>query len=268
MNIIQTLAKAHNWNLPTVCPVCNSKLTLNDNHCKLSCTNDFCRSRYSGRINKWTSKLDIKEFGLRTIDALIEAEIIDTISSLYTMDLKAIAELEGFGKRSAEKMKKQLDAHLEMTLAEFVAGYNIEGCGEKMITKIIETIINDIRIDIQYVSKLISSPVVSTFWTIICAPIQLIMIIHVYTVNIISGIFITTIDSALTHMSYNFLFALSNLLISKSSLTKALTTLIPVTFSCTEAFRASYLEKSSLKYFIAARIKNDTHTARNTTATM
>lgn len=139
MNIIQTLAKAHNWNLPTVCPVCNSELTLNDNHCKLSCTNDFCRSRYSGRINKWTSKLDIKEFGLRTIDALIEAEIIDTISSLYTMDLKAIAELEGFGKRSAEKMKKQLDAHLEMTLAEFVAGYNIEGCGEKMITKIIET---------------------------------------------------------------------------------------------------------------------------------
>lgn len=139
MNIIQTLAKAHNWNLPTVCPVCNSELTLNDNHCKLSCTNEFCRSRYSGRINKWTSHLDIKEFGLRTIDALIEAEIIDTISSLYTMNLNAIAELEGFGKRSAEKMKKQLDAHLEMTLAEFVAGYNIDGVGEKMISKIIET---------------------------------------------------------------------------------------------------------------------------------
>lgn len=139
MNIIKTLAAAHNWNLPTACPVCGSALSLNDNHCKLSCTNDFCRSRYAGRINKWTSKMDIKEFGLKTIDALIEADIIDTISSLYTMDLKAIAELEGFGKRSAEKMKKQLDSHLEMTLAEFVAGYNIEGCGEKLIAKVIET---------------------------------------------------------------------------------------------------------------------------------
>lgn len=139
MNIINTLAKVHNWNLPTVCPVCGGNLTLNTNHCKLSCENDFCKSRFSGRINKWTCLLDIKEFGLKTIDTLIENNIVDTISSLYTMDLNAIASIEGFGKRSAEKMKKQLDAHKNMTLAQFVAGYNIEGCGEKILENICNT---------------------------------------------------------------------------------------------------------------------------------
>lgn len=138
MNIIATLSKIHNWNLPTVCPVCSSALALNDNHCKLSCTNDFCQSKFAGRINKWTNVMEIKEFGLNTINTLIENNVISTISSLYEMDLNKIAQIEGFGKRSAEKMKKQLDLHKEMTLAKFIAGYNIEGCGEKIIENILK----------------------------------------------------------------------------------------------------------------------------------
>ena len=54
------------------------------------------------------------------------------------MDLNKIAKIEGMGKRSAEKMKKELDAHKEMTLAKFIAGYNIEGVGEKVIENIIK----------------------------------------------------------------------------------------------------------------------------------
>ena len=138
MNIIQTLAKTHKWNLPTVCPVCGGELTLSDNHCQLKCSNDFCKSKTSGRINKWTNTLDIKEFGLNTIETLIDNGVIDSISSLYKMNLNKIASIEGMGMRSAEKMKKELDAHKEMTLAKFVAGYNIEGVGEKVIENIIK----------------------------------------------------------------------------------------------------------------------------------
>lgn len=138
MNAIKTLAKLHNWNIPTVCPICGSELELSENHCQLRCTNDFCQSKAAGRINKWTDTLDIKEFGLRTINLLIENKVIDSISSLYSMDLNKIAAIEGIGKRSAEKMKKELDAHKTMTLAQFVAGYNIGGVGEKVIENIIK----------------------------------------------------------------------------------------------------------------------------------
>lgn len=139
MNIIQTLAKSHKWNLPTVCPVCGGELTLSDNHCQLKCSNDFCKSKTSGRINKWTNTLDIKEFGLNTIETLIDNGVIDSISSLYKMNLNKIASIEGMGMRSAEKMKKELDAHKEMSLAKFIAGYNIEGVGEKVIENIISS---------------------------------------------------------------------------------------------------------------------------------
>lgn len=138
MNAIQTLAKLHNWNVPTVCPICGGELELSENHCQLKCVNDFCQSKTAGRINKWTGTLDVKEFGLRTINLLIDNGVVDSISSLYTMDLNKIAKIEGMGKRSAEKMKKELDAHKEITLAKFIAGYNIEGVGEKVIENIIK----------------------------------------------------------------------------------------------------------------------------------
>lgn len=138
MNIIQTLATSHKWNLPTVCPVCGGELTLSDNHCQLRCVNEFCKSKFSGRIGKWTNTIGAKEFGLTTIETLIDNGVIDTISSLYTMDLDKIASISGLGKRSAMKMKKELDTHKEMSLAKFIAGYNIEGVGEKVIDNIIK----------------------------------------------------------------------------------------------------------------------------------
>ena len=138
MTNIQTLANAHKWNLPTVCPVCGGELVLSDNHCQLKCSNEFCKSKMSGRIAKWTGTIGAKEFGLKTIEVLIDNGVIDSISSLYSMDLDKIATIERMGKRSAAKMKKELDSHKEMTLAKFVAGYNIDGVGETVIDNIIK----------------------------------------------------------------------------------------------------------------------------------
>lgn len=138
MTNIQTLANAHKWNLPTVCPVCGGELVLSDNHCQLKCSNEFCKSKMSGRIAKWTNTIGAKEFGLKTIEVLIDNGVIDSISSLYSMNLDKIASIERMGKRSAAKMQKELDSHKEMTLAQFVAGYNIDGVGETVIDNIIK----------------------------------------------------------------------------------------------------------------------------------
>lgn len=137
MNLIE-LSKTYKWNIPTKCPVCGSELNLSENHKKLSCTNDFCKSRYSGRITKWTSILGIKEFGGATIEKFLDKEIIDTISSLYKIDYQKVALLEGFGERSAEVLKKEIESHKNLTLAQFIAGYNIDSIGEKVVQKIID----------------------------------------------------------------------------------------------------------------------------------
>lgn len=126
------------YKFPTNCIYCGSELKLSDNHKQLYCDNDFCKSHTSGRVAKWVSTLGVKEFGLTTIEKLIDAGLIDSISSLYHIDYDKLETLEGFGKRSCEIFNKELNSHKKVTLSQFIAGYNIESIGEKVIQKIME----------------------------------------------------------------------------------------------------------------------------------
>lgn len=138
MTEVETLAKNHNWNMPTKCSVCGADLVISENHKELKCSNEFCKSRYMGRISKWTDTLKIKEFGLTTIEKMIDNNIFKTIPDLYKIDYAKIASMDGFGEKSAAKMKSELDSHKEATLAEFIAGFNITDCGENIIQNVID----------------------------------------------------------------------------------------------------------------------------------
>ena len=48
-----------------------------------------------------------------------------------------MALLEGFGEKSAENLKNEIELHKKMTLSQFIAGYNIDSIGEKVVQKII-----------------------------------------------------------------------------------------------------------------------------------
>lgn len=140
MSTLQELATQHNWNLPVVCPVCGSALELSPNHMHLTCTNEFCSSRASGTIAKWCSVIGIKELGLTTIEKVQEQGFFSTIGKAYqelddtTIDAYMIPLL---GKNWSN-IRKEFGAHREMSLAQFIAGYNIAGIGEKQVQKVID----------------------------------------------------------------------------------------------------------------------------------
>ena len=141
MSTLQELATQHNWNLPMVCPVCGSALELSPNHMHLTCTNEFCSSRASGTIAKWCSINGIKELGLTTIEKIQEHGFFSSIGTMYTQ-LDAPSECRTVMSSELGKnwinIIKEIDAHREMTLAKFIAGYNIAGIGEKQVQKVID----------------------------------------------------------------------------------------------------------------------------------
>lgn len=135
---VEALAKAHNWNIPTKCPKCGGDVEINDKHTLLFCINPDCPSKGSGTIAKWVMKIGAKEFGPASINAL-QSLGVTTISDLYNPEYyKELAEVDGFGQNSAQKMYKELLSHSKITPAVFLSGYNIRSCGEKIIEKIIE----------------------------------------------------------------------------------------------------------------------------------
>ena len=141
MSTLATLAKNHDWNLPTVCPVCGSTLTLSENHVHLSCTNEFCPSRASGTIAKWCSVLGIKELGLTTIEKIQGHGFFASIGSMYAQlddQSKCHTVMQSELGKNWINIIREVDAHREMSLAQFIAGYNITGIGEKQVQKVID----------------------------------------------------------------------------------------------------------------------------------
>ena len=140
MSTLQELATQHNWNLPTVCPICGSALELSPNHMHLTCTNEFCSSRASGTIAKWCSVIGIKELGLTTIEKVQEQGFFSTIGKAYQeLDDTAIdAYMIPLLGKNWSNIRKEFGAHREMSLAQFIAGYNIAGIGEKQVQKVID----------------------------------------------------------------------------------------------------------------------------------
>jgi DNA ligase (NAD+) len=138
MNDVIKIAAAHNWNMPTVCPLCGTKLVLNENHTRLYCPNNGCKTYSISRFTKWTSVMDIKEIGKATIELISDNGF--EIPDLYKNEklYEFLLSQEGFGEKSVEKIKKNVNAHKEMTLAQFVAGFNIEDIGQKVIKKAID----------------------------------------------------------------------------------------------------------------------------------
>ena len=142
MSTLQELASLHNWNLPTACPVCGSALELSPNHVHLTCTGEFCPSRASGTIAKWCAVNGIKELGLTTIEKIQERGFFSSIGNMYEQvdsesECRAVMGPE-LGKNWVN-IVREIDSHREMTLAKFVAGYNIAGIGEKQVQKVIDS---------------------------------------------------------------------------------------------------------------------------------
>lgn len=140
MSTLQELATQHNWNLPVVCPVCGSALDLSPNHMHLTCTNEFCSSRASGTIAKWCSVIGIKELGLTTIEKVQVQGFFSSIGKAYQeLDDTAIdAYMIPLLGKNWSNIRKEFGAHREMSLAQFIAGYNIAGIGEKQVQKVID----------------------------------------------------------------------------------------------------------------------------------
>lgn len=134
---IENIIKLHNWNLPKVCPACGSELEINENHTKIFCTNKFCPSKLSGTIAKWTDVHKIKELGLTTIEKIQDLGLFVKVSGLYKDQEQGDILLSPVLGKNWENIKKEINSHKKMSLAKFIAGYNIQGLGERQIIKII-----------------------------------------------------------------------------------------------------------------------------------
>nr|AGS52064.1 DNA ligase [uncultured bacterium contig00024] len=119
---------------PEVCASCNSKLV--DAGTRLYCPNPGCVKRLLHRLTKWVSVLDIRELGEKLLLQLFEKKRVSHIHELYTLKTEELAEYDRMGEISAAKVIRHIQTRRELSLAKFVAGFDLEGIAETTMDKI------------------------------------------------------------------------------------------------------------------------------------
>ena len=149
--------------LPTVCAVCGTALV--DDNTRLYCPNMDCPKRVHHRIEKWIQVLDIRDFGVTLIQNLFDAGRAPSISALYKLRVSDLApfflEETSLSKEKkslgAEKVIQSLYSKTRVSLAVFVAGFDIEGIGETLIERLVAAGFNTLEkllaADVESVSR-------------------------------------------------------------------------------------------------------------------
>jgi DNA ligase (NAD+) len=115
--------------MPETCPVCGGAVVREGEH--HYCTNASCPAQLRRSIQHYCSReaMDVEGLGPAAADQLVEAGLVESIADLYDLSVEDLADLEGWGERSAENLRAELEASKTVDLGTFVYALGIRHVG-------------------------------------------------------------------------------------------------------------------------------------------
>ncbi len=133
-------------NFPTLCPSCETVLSKSEDQAAWRCMNYYqCRAQILQRIIFHVSKsaMNIDGFGKSYVEKFYELGWISDISDVYNLNYEAIAELDGFGKKSSTKLQQAIEKVKHNSLGRLLVSLSIHHLGikaSKLIAQHIDSI--------------------------------------------------------------------------------------------------------------------------------
>lgn len=139
-------------NIPDKCPICgqSTKIIKDNNSELLVCTNDNCKGKLLGKLIHAASKnaLNIDGLSESTIEKFINLGWLNSIKDIYHLSdhENEIKTLNGFGKKSVEKLLLSIEKSRNTSLERFIYSLSIPSIGKsvsKDISKLCEENFNN-----------------------------------------------------------------------------------------------------------------------------
>ena len=136
--IVKSLAELRNGTetaiiYPKNCPVCASTLVKPEDEAVWRCENSSCEAQVIQRMIHHASKdaMDIEGFGESIIERFFRMSWIHTIADIYRIDYQAVAQLEGFGEKSANNLRTAIEKAKKNPIQRLMYSLSIHHLGKK-----------------------------------------------------------------------------------------------------------------------------------------
>lgn len=122
------LTMSNTWKLPDKCPCCGGKVEIhNENGSKtLHCINSECKAKLLGKLVRFVSKNAINIDGLseQTVQKFIDLGWLKSFKDIYYLSehKEEMYKLDGFGKKSVDKLLESIEKSRDTTLDRFIYG--------------------------------------------------------------------------------------------------------------------------------------------------
>lgn len=122
------LTRSNTWKLPDKCPCCGGNVEIhNENGSKtLHCVNPDCKTKLLGKLVHFVSKNAINIDGLseQTLQKFIDLGWLNSFRDIYYLSeyKEEMYKLDGFGKKSVDKLLESIERSRNTTLDRFIYG--------------------------------------------------------------------------------------------------------------------------------------------------
>ena len=177
--VYENLTKSNTEKVPDTCPACGSHATIKqDNESKvLLCTNPDCQIKHIKQyaLMAYRDALNIDGLSESTLEKFLSKGFIKNDSDIFKLDRykDEIVNMEGFGKRSYEKLMAALEEAKHTNVARFLYSLGINGIGSanaKMIAKYFDNDIDKIitagkdeLLEIEGIGEVLANSIVEFF---------------------------------------------------------------------------------------------------------
>jgi DNA ligase (NAD+) len=120
--------------MPDTCPACGSPVKREPGEAMRYCTNSTsCPAQLREHLYHFVSRgaMDIDGLGSKLIDRFIDLGWITGMSSIFTLDWKAVSELDGLGEKSAANLQASVEESKDRPLARVINALGIRHVGER-----------------------------------------------------------------------------------------------------------------------------------------
>jgi DNA ligase (NAD+) len=129
------------FQMPKHCPVCQGDIVREAGEAASRCINTNCPARLKESVLHFAARpvMNIDGMGDSLVDQLVDRGLVKSVADIYKLTDETLIDLERMGKKSAERITKNVQASKKQPLPRVLNGLGIPFVGERTATILADT---------------------------------------------------------------------------------------------------------------------------------